>query len=663
MKKILLIVIILATFVSLWAQEKKETEKKEDSVKKVEKTEKAQKPEKKERSRFVAKAEPIIITPDREPVYLKDSPEIVTVVTAEEIKRMQVNSTTEVLEKVTGVFMETGTGSGFPKRGVASVNGLPANYVLVLLNGARLLSEHIHTGQNIDTIPPESIERIEIIKTAASAQYGSDAIGGVINIITYKKSKKVHGKAYGKFGSYKTMNAGAKLTAPLGEKAHLSLFSDVERSEGIPLISPAHRVDNEGYNTISLINTIKLDPTSWFSADINGGFFSKRMEFRGERAYSRLIMPGGKAKIKFNDQWSLNASFEYADWASETSTEKNRLILPQLYTSWKGFNNKNLLNFGVDYRHSWFERTGIDEMKDQFMFGVFIHDALKITDQWHASASVRLDVTDSKKVVVSPKVALMYKPIEDFKLRFAFSRGFHSPTVQELYEEGYGHGGTAYRFGNEDLKPEYSTAFSLSGEYSPHKTIEFFVNGYLSLIDNFIVPQYEGPWDENPDVDVWRRENILRAIVYGVEFSSRWTPLEWMSLKVGYTYAGNKKQDDEKELRFHPGHAVFATLDLEKDITAKWQIGGFFSFKGAFDRKAWSWKPDGDADRDDETGYITELGDYQMLSLGVQITYDKTYQIAFKANNLLGQDIENLDDALTKIDGEPTFYGSLRIFY
>lgn len=640
MKRLLSVVLTFVIMTTLFADEK--TEKK---------------------SKFVYKAEPIIVTPDREPVYLKNSPEIVTVVTSEEIKRMQATSTSEVLEKVTGVFMETGTGSGFPKRGVASINGLPANYVLVLLNGARLLSEHIHTGQNIDMIPPESIERIEIIKTAASAQYGSDAIGGVINIITFKKTKKAHGKAYGKFGSYKTMNAGGKVSASIGKKAWFTLFSDVEQSDGIPLISPKHRVGDEEYSSISSINTLRFDPISWLNIDLNGSFFSKSMEFLGETVDSRLLMPSGSVKIKLNKEWSLNGSVEYADWTSETSDEKNRLLIPKLYATWKGFNYKNLLSFGVDYKQSWFERSGLDEMKSQFLFGVFIHDALKITDQWHASASVRLDVTDSKKVVVSPKVALMYKPIEDLKFRFAFSRGFHTPSVQELYEEGYGHGGTAYRFGNEDLKPEYSTAFSLSTEYSPHRTIEFFINGYVSLIDNFIVPQYQGAWDEDPTKDVWRRENILRAIVYGAEFSSRWTPLEWMSLKVGYSYAGNRKQGEDKELRFHPGHAAFATLDLEKDVTAKWQIGGFFSFKGSFDRKAWSWKPDSDAQRDDEKGYITELSDYQMLSLGAQVTYNKTYQLALKVNNLLGQDIENLDDALTKIDGEPTFYGSLRIFY
>ncbi len=605
----------------------------------------------------------MIVTADREPVYLKNSPEIVTVVTAEEINRLHANSTTEVLEKVAGVFMETGTGSGFPKRGVASINGLPANYVLVLLNGARLLSEHIHTGQNIDMIPPESIERIEIIKSAASAQYGSDAIGGVINIITSKKAKKTEGKVYGTYGSYKTMNAGGKLTSPLGEKAVLSLFADVERSDGIPLLEPAHRVENEGYNKVSLINSLILDPAKWFSAEFNGNFFSNRMQFRNERVYSRLIMPSGKAQIKFNKEWSLNSQIEYADWGNEASEETNRLVIPQLYTTWKGFNNKNLLNFGVDYRHSWFERSAIDGVKDQFMFGIFAHDALKITDQWHISLSLRLDIPEDLNPVFSPKLAVMYKPLDDLKFRFAFARGFHAPSVQELYEEGYGHGGTAYRFGNEDLKPEYSTAFSLSTEYSPHKTIEFFINGHLSIIDNFITPQYQGPWEEDPSVDVWRRENLIKAFVYGVEFSSKWTPVEWSWIKVGYSYAGNKDRDTDRELRFQPGHSVNASLNFERDLTPKWQIGGFFSFLGGFDRKSWSWKPAKGADRTDESGFITELKDYQMLSIGAQVTYDKTYQLSFKANNLLGQDIEHLDDALTVIDGEPALYGSLRIFF
>ena len=69
------------------------------------------------------------------------------------------------------------------------------NYTLVMINGVPLLTDHMHTGQNIEMIPPESIERIEIMRGAASAQYGADAIGGIVNIITHKKTDKASGQA------------------------------------------------------------------------------------------------------------------------------------------------------------------------------------------------------------------------------------------------------------------------------------------------------------------------------------------------------------------------------------------------------------------------------------------------------------------------------------
>jgi len=65
-----------------------------------------------------------------------------------------------------------------------------------------------------------------------------------------------------------------------------------------------------------------------------GSFFSKRMEFMGETVDSRLLMPSGKVKIKLNEEWSLNGSVEYADWGSETSDEKNKLLIPKLYAAW-----------------------------------------------------------------------------------------------------------------------------------------------------------------------------------------------------------------------------------------------------------------------------------------------------------------------------------------
>lgn len=607
--------------------------------------------------------EPTIVTPDREEIPLRNSPERATVITAEEIRRIQPTSTAEVLERVAGITVESGTGSGLLKRGVLSMNGMPANYVLVLVNGKRLLGEHIHTGQNIEAIPPEAIERIEIINTGASAQYGSDAIGGVVNIITKKNAATPTGKLYGTYGAYDHMNAGGALAAPLGDKAQFSLFADVERSDGIPLTAPKNRIGNTSYAKISLINSAVFTPAPWVTATLYGNYFDNRMDFGDDRVYSRLIMPGGDVVFKLSKEWSLTASVEYADWVAENAGEKNRLVQPQLYASWKGFDDRNLLSFGTDLRDHWFDRTALGGLKDQWLWGLFIHDRFTLSDQWVFSASLRLDLPDSLTVVVSPKAAVLYRPVPELDLRLSVGRGFHTPSLQELYEKGYGHGGTAYRFGNEELKPEYSTAFSLSADYRPLRSLELRVNGYLQIVENFITPQYEGPWSENPAVDVWRRQNLLKALVYGVESSVHWDILRWLSFDVGYGYAGNSDSDKEHDLRFSPGHSVTAALHAEYDFLPWLSAGGFFSFVGRFDRAAWNWKPATGAPRDDPNGYITELKDYQMLKLGVRVTFDKSYELSLSMANLLSQDIEHLDDALTVIEGEPLLYGNLKISY
>jgi outer membrane receptor for ferrienterochelin and colicin len=99
----------------------------------------------------------VVITSTRNDQLLENTPEIVHVITSKDIQKLNVNSTGEIFEYLTGVNVETGTGSGFPERSIVSLDGFPANYCLVLVDGNRLLTEHIHTGQNIDMIAPENI--------------------------------------------------------------------------------------------------------------------------------------------------------------------------------------------------------------------------------------------------------------------------------------------------------------------------------------------------------------------------------------------------------------------------------------------------------------------------------------------------------------------------
>jgi outer membrane cobalamin receptor len=143
-----------------------------------------------------------------------------------------------------------------PKRSIVSINGFPANYSLVMIDGVRLLTDHIHTGQNIEALPPENIERIEIIKGSASAQYGSDAMGGIINIITRKCKDKPELSAHSMVGSYGTFSAGMVARAPVGQKLKFSTFAGWEQSDGMPILAPSHRIGQMGYSKFTLMNSV-----------------------------------------------------------------------------------------------------------------------------------------------------------------------------------------------------------------------------------------------------------------------------------------------------------------------------------------------------------------------------------------------------------------------
>lgn len=607
----------------------------------------------------------VVVTADRSPVSRKDSPELIVVVTSDDIEAMHASSTGEVLEQVAGVTLESGTGIGFPKRSVASVNGLPAQYVLVLVNGQVLLSEHVHTGQNLDLIPPESIERIEIIKTTASAQYGSDAIGGVINIITRRDFVVPTSKVYFSYGQYASMNTGASLSAPVARGVKVTMFADLDRSDGVPILAPAHRIGKMGYSKFSTLNNLEFLLAHGVTADLYFNYIETRMDWADGEGHSRLLMPKADLKVKFAPNWSGTASLEYTSWDSDLASESNRLLYPKAFASWDSLGGRNQLMVGGDYRHQWFQRDGLDRVRDQGAFGLFAHDRFALSEHWSLSASVRMDKPEGLGAVLSPKIAVLYRPVKSLGIRASVGRGYHAPTVQELYEQAYGHGGTALRFGNEDLRPETSTAVSLGLEFLPCSALELFVDGYFYKVDNFITLKYIGPYDPDPTddepatQDQWIRSNMLEAYLYGGETSFKWRIASWVRLAGGYSYGESRESTQDKQMSFHPGHTLFGRLDLQFPLGDRFHFRAFTKASVRLGRSAWNWKPAEGADQDDESGYITNLADYQLLDAGVELVYRKTTKLYLTATNLLGQDIEKLDDALMRLDGEPVFRAGL----
>jgi outer membrane receptor for ferrienterochelin and colicins len=325
--------------------------------------------------------------------------------------------------------------------------------------------------------------------------------------------------------------------------------------------------------------------------------------------------------------------------------------------------DQQVLTFGGELRRNKFQRSAALDLPDQDAGGFFVQHEWNIGEQFTVMSAVRVDCVEDIEAAVSPKLSLLYSPELPLRLRGSVSRGFHAPTLQELHEEGYGHGGAALRFGNSDLDPEYSMTYSAGLEVFPVERLLFAVYGHYSDIDDMIIPVYEGAWVEDPTKDVWRRENIEHAKVLGVEATACYLVFDWLRLEGGYTWTDTEDEQSGHQLPYDPGASVFAKAVAEWDLTPDWNISGFVGLRAVFDRRAWNWKPEAGAPVGDPSGYITELEDYEKLDAGVALAFKEDLSVYLNVYNILRQDMEFLDDAFTVVEKETTFKLGVRWEY
>ena len=413
-----------------------------------------------------------------------------------------------------------------------------------------------------------------------------------------------------------------------------------------------------GYKRLNVLTRIDVDVAE--ASNVFGWiqWVDNTMNWQEEDADSTLGTAAVGLSHPLCPSLSLFAQASYSKWDAEVSEEQNELLQPESYVTWK-IHPSHTLTGGLDFKHIRFTRNAVKN-SEQDTFGAFVQHEWRIVDPLTLMIALRLDCVEDLDPVVSPKVSVLFSPDLPLRLRGSIARGFHAPTPQELYEEGYGHRGRAYRFGNPDLDPEYSTTYGLGLELFPDRAFEVAFYGHYSDIDDMIVPVYEGPWAKDPTKDVWRRINIEHTRVYGGEVKALYKVSRNIRFEAGYSYIENEEKDTGRQLPYHPGSSLFAKAVAGGPVTHRVKCSGFLGLRASFDRKAWNWKPAKGSPTNDPSGLTTRLEDYQKLDAGVSLVYDDTYQIYLNVYNILGQDIENLDDVYTVIDGEPVLKGGIR---
>jgi len=495
-------------------------------------------------------------------------------ISEKELNRYNVLNAGESMEFLSGVQFNTSFTS--MAHDALQIQGLSSAYSLILLDGERISGRFPLTQ-----IPADMIERIEVLKGPASVLYGSDAIGGVCNIITKKQGEKPFLKGTVSYGSYSdkvlSLTHGGAL-----RKLRYQISGYLHRTEGRDKMS-WHNSEN---------GIVKLGyKRDWRNElNIKGRAHHAKLSNREERILtfgldSKIGLPKLFSLVvkahreNFHDETHVGGAEE----ATITDGEVNRAEL-----RWTGAPfAKHLIIAGLEglYEKMWGDNfTGI---KSQCMGSFYLQDEMTFEPLTLLLAG-RLDYHEQWGSSFNPKIAVRYEPIDKLFIRASVGNAFKAPSFKHLYRETYHAGGGGFWIiGNPDLKPETSTGYNL--ELCAHisdirGSISFFRHDLKDMIDGEFIND-----------STYSYTNIGKAYTQGVEadISSKLF-IRGLTGKIKYEFLETKDKETGYELTYRPHHRVNIEasylnkelgLNLRINKTFFGKIALFLSVNNLFDVK------------------------------------------------------------------------------
>ena len=521
---------------------------------------------------------PVVVTGSGHHQRLKSTATPVHVLSAQEIREQGISTFDGALVRMMPQVSMAPNSMGTFLR----LNGLGNKYILILVNGQKLNGD-ISNNVDLNRINMARVKRIEVLDGAASSLYGSDAIAGVINIITDQPTQDLisitsdtrvsgHGQLtesvsldiFSKgFGSYTSFTHDRADSYRNNDLEYVK-GSDTETQPSIAPLFTGYRSNIVGQKftyapnqhlalNAGLDYSYKITSRPETRADITGGT-DYEMRYKGLRWNVGGI-------YKFTSRNSLQANFvvdryrygkEY-DVATKTyqigdyvQSKKQRMMDGEIKAI-LGFTTNSTTIFGADWRQDHLTATSGNINEKVYTLAAYAQHEMKFLKDFTATLGLRLTHHETFNNHLTPKVALMYAPGE-FRFRATYSAGFRAPGLDELYYHYYSvnRGKPQISFGNQDLKPEKSHYFSLNAEYRT-QMIAVSLTGFINRINDMVVK-------ENIDV------NDASLVMLKREFPEM-TDAEASKL-VSYALYQNSDKGDIKGVQLNVSANLFPGFNL-----------------------------------------------------------------------------------------------------
>jgi vitamin B12 transporter len=512
----------------------------------------------------------VVVTATKTEVEISESPQSISVVSQAEIMNTPDRSLGSILQRVPGVMVTENGPVG--SISTPAIRGSTSGQVLILINGRRI--NDAQNGQfDLNNLPvaKEEIDHIEVLRGAASALYGADALGGVINIITKKPSSKPDTSVSASYGRFDTQQYslthrwkpgaflyGVSLTRErssgyrensdydawiLGGEVGYEISPQTEmmfsartikKEIGLPGTITFPDPDDRQKDEITLLDlNIKSQPISSLNLNVKGFYNNYRNTF--EAGTQGALSMGGSALHK----------------SSATGAE-----LQATYALLE----KHLITGGLE---------GIEDRADSSSFGVkeatrgaiYLQDEIEMAP-FLMTLGARYDYHSIYEEQFNPRIGMVLRLPQDLFLRASIARSFRAPTFNDLYWPA-----SAYTAGNPDLQPEKAWAYEIGAEKKFGHFAVIKAAGFYRDVQDLI------NWAAGSD-GVWRPSNVSSAKIWGAEGEVIFYPFKGLAIPLNYSFLYPRDEATGEPIPAKPKHMANIGIEYTSSFGLKPSLKG-----------------------------------------------------------------------------------------
>ena len=529
----------------------------------------------------------VVVTGTRTPKFLKDTPILTRVINARELARLDATNVQDLLQQeLPGVEFSY----AMNQQTHLNFSGFGGQGVLFLVDGERLAGE---TMDDVDftRLNMDNVERIEIVKGAASALYGSNATGGVINIITKRNRQPWTLNVNARYAKHNEQRYGASwgLNSKHWNNMLSAHFNRMDNYNVHSAANPVTRIISMVYGdkTVNLKEQLTWSPVSNFSLTGRAGYFFRETVRSADQPERYRDFSGGlRMNWQISDADDLQASYAFDQYDKSDYQRITRLDIrdySNVQNSFRllynhTFGGGDVLTVGSDLLHDYLYNTNLEgETRKQDSWDLFAQYDWRLNDQWELVGALRYDYfSDGKDSHLTPKLNVCYKPLRNLAIRAGYGMGFRAPTLKEKYYN-FDMSGIWIVEGNEHLKSEVSHNFNLSAEYTKGH-YNYTASIYYNKVKNKLstaAPYFKTAEDKLPYLPY---SNLDDYSVCGGEVGAQAKWNNGLGARITYAYTKEQlaKDKDGNSInnQYIPAreHALNVRMDYDRQISSNYGL-------------------------------------------------------------------------------------------